>query len=320
MKKSSFQTSIWERIKLIAAAVCFVLMILQIYSGIKMLNTNTELPPEVKYDHFDSVSTGSEISGKLTHCEGWFNMAIEDIMADSLNSGSGLMCYLVLTDTDHIIVFRAPGGSKFSKAMQSLIKGETESVDYRGKVKGLPTDIILALKNYISTRHVMEKNNLKGKSSDAILGTMVDASDIGAGFSDKEIFVTFIGVILLLIVFLLLINKTVYNTIYTVKVNKGEIYESRVLDRKDYIFENEGFYDGSTQNNDFFVNTEHNVRNEGSTDDEAPEDLMTHMVSQGEFFYEGGTNEEGNFYVDSEKKTVTPYSKPGDTDNLLKKY
>ena len=103
MKKSSFQTSIWERIKLIAAAVCFVLMILQIYSGIKMLNTNTELPPEVKYDHFDSVSTGSEISGKLTHCEGWFNMAIEDIMADSLNSGSGLMCYLVLTDTKEII-------------------------------------------------------------------------------------------------------------------------------------------------------------------------------------------------------------------------
>jgi hypothetical protein len=44
------------------------------------------------------------------------------------------------------------------------------------------------------------------------------------------------------------------------------------------------------------------------------------MVSDGELFYEGGLNEEGNFYIDSEKKTITPYGYPDDPDNLIKKY
>ena len=315
MSKGKFQTSLWEKAKLITALICIAFLVYQVWMGVWMMNTNNNLPPEVKHDNFDNISTGTEITGTLTHCDGWFESAIMDDKTHEM-----LICYPVITNSGHLILFRAPAGSSFSNSMQKLFKEQIESVSYRGKVKGMSSEMILTFKNYMKTHFILEKNNLSDKSSDAILGTLVDATDVDGGFSDQEIFVTFAGASLLVLVIVLLLRKTMVNAIYAIKVGKGEIDNSVYLDKKDYIFENEGFYNGEPENGEFFVNTDHNVRNEGSTDEEAPEELMTHMVSQGNFFYDGGTNEEGNFYVDSENKTVTPYAKPGDTDNFIKRY
>ena len=152
-----------------------------------------------------------------------------------------------------------------------------------------------------------------------MLGQLIDITAADSTISEKAINATFIGAVLAFLMSLLLLRKTFKNVVISIMLRKHPEREKQLLNRDDYIFENEGLYTGNDeQGSDFFVNTEYNVRNEGDTK-EAPDELMTHMVAEGDLFYEGGLNEEGNFYVDSEKdpnKDVDYY----DPDNLTKRY
>ena len=312
MFKSNFSTSIWEKAKLVTALICIILMIYQLVMGFKMMDTNNKKPPAVTGDRFDSLTAGSEISGTITHVEGWF-------VPQELEGGTQITCFVVLSDTNHIMLFRTPSTSAIHSSLISLYEKKTDSVSYRGMVKNVSADIKSRLSIYMSSQRLKAKYNIKMDDYEAILGVLVDVTDANAGFSDKEIIVTFIGAALMVVAVVLLLRKTFMNAVVSFKTNNQDIDRNKLLKHDDYIFENEGFYNGELQNGEFFVNTDHNVRNEGKFEEE-PEDLMTHMVSQGNFFYDGGTNEEGNFYIDSEKKVVTPYAKNGDTDNFLKKY
>ncbi len=312
-KNNNFTGSKWEIAKIIMAAVCILLIIDQISAGIKMIQSNENLPQLVSESDFDSLTVGTEIRGELTHIDGEMDGTAESDAGD-------ILYYIVITDAKKIIPVRTVSGSKTDKQIRNLQSGGCDSVEFRGYVRALSDADKTSLNLMLISTNFLHKNGIEGGTQKAMLRQLIDITEGTATIPQKYITFTFVTAGLLALLIPLLLRKTIRNARTSWKIRTGKISEKRLLQRDDYIFEDEGLYrpDGD-QGESFFVNTEHNIRNEGAIG-KVSEDLLTHMVSQGDMFYEGGLNEEGNFYVDSSQKNQTLYSDNPDDDNFLKKY
>ncbi len=323
--KSNFAGGAWEKAKFIMALLCLIIMVIQVKSGIDMINANNNLPPLVT--DFDSVSAGQSIRGVITHFEGMIDTQKEMEVANGAGkldlSQSGnieeVNMYVYVTESKHILIFRTKKDTPISSQLSELNSQKRDSVQFRGYVREMKDNTHTILNTYLIYNNFMKKNDIPGSMQAAITGLEVDITTPDDKISDKAITATFIGAVLMLLLALLLLRKSFKDMVETLYFRKHPEKEKRLLSRDGVIFENEGMYKGAEDTKgEFFVNTEHNIRGEGNLSKE-PEDLMTHMISEEELFYQGGLNEEGNFYVDSENKTVTGYGDP-DEDNMLKKY
>lgn len=327
-QKSPFRGGAWEKFKIIMAIFCLIVMVLQIKSGIDMINENNNLPPLVT--NYDSVSAGQSIRGEITHFEAVIDTSKETEIAGGAgkidfgqSAGASIepvKMYIYITDAKQILVFRTTGKSSIDSQLSQLSSKQIDSVQFRGYVREMKTNSVSILNTYLLYTNFIKNHNLEGGTQDTMMRLEVDITAPDSKISDKAIIATFVGAVLMFLLALLFLKKIIKNAYISIYLSKHPEEGKRLLSRNGVIFEDEGLYQGSEKTNgEFFVNTEHNVRGEGSFD-EQPEELMTHMVADGDFFYEGGLNEEGNFYIDSETKTVTRYGDPDDPDNMLKKY
>ncbi len=313
LKNMYFRGDKWEITKIIIAILCVILIIDQVSSGIRMINSNNNLPNPVSSEGFDYLTAGTEIRGELNHIEG-------TLYGDAESEQGTIQYYIMVTEAKKILLFRTNSGSTTDKELQSLIKKNIQTVGFRGYVREITDADKTALNLELITSNFLRSHGIKGGTQNAMLGVLVDITDPDDKIPEKYIVLTFVLAGILVLLIPLLLRKTVKNAYISLAIHSGKINDKRLLEKKDYIFDDGGIYNTEKEQNDsFYVNTEHNLRNEGAAD-ECNEELMTHMVSQEDLFYEGGLNDEGNFYVDSTKKNQTPYCENPDEDNYLKKY
>ncbi len=314
MSKSQFSTSIWEKIKVVIAALCFILMIIQIKSGIDMIKANNDLPPLVTFEELDHLKEGDKVRVELTKIDGSY---VGDTV---LGNAPPPNYYFVITKNQKILVLRSIPDTKIDAQISELMSKKAESVRFKGTVKKMTDNNVSFLNIELISGNVLRKNEIKGGTQDAMLRQQIDIISEDYQIDNKYIVATFVGAVLMFILVVLALRKSIKNMVVSFMIHTGHAEEKQLLKKEDYLFENDGTYNGSEETNgEFFVNTGHNLRNEGSIE-QVSADLMTHMVSDGDMFYEGGVNEEGNFYVDSENKAGTLYGDPNDPDNMIKKY
>ena len=303
----------WEMAKIIMVAVCIILIVNQISAGIQMIKSNENLPELLSQENFDTLTVGTEIRGELTHIDG--------TMYGNDDSGEGeIQYYIMTTSSQKILLIRTLTGTETDKEIRNMMRGDRKSVDFRGFVRQLSYADRSSLNLELIASNYLKKHNIKSGTHDAMLDCIIDITEADSKIPDKYIIFTFVTAGLLVLLIPLLLRKTIKNAYISWAIRKGKIIEEKPLDKKDYIFENDGLYETDTKQGDsFFVNTKHNVRDEGAVD-EGNEDLLTHMTAQEDLFYEGGLNDEGNFYIDSSLKNQTLYSKDPNDENYLKKY
>lgn len=312
-KNNVFKTSKWEIAKLIISAVCILLIIYQVSAGIKMIQSNEKLPQTVVQEDFDTLDVGTEIRGELTHIDG-------TLYGDSSIDPGTIQYYSMITESQKIMLIRTISGSETDNEIHNMIRGNCESVKFRGYVRSLSDADKTSLNLELISTNYLQKHGIDSGTQEAILGHIIDITEQDSQIPQKYITFTFAAAVILVLLIPLLLRKTIKNAYTSWAIRKGKISEKILLDKNDYIFDDEGLYNtDENQNESFYVNTKHNFRNEGTLE-EGKEELMTHMVSQEELFYEGGLNDEGNFYVDSSKKNQTLYAENPDEDNFLKKY
>ncbi len=314
MKYHAFQGTRMEIFRIVMAVICLLVMFGQIKSGMDMIAANNNLPPMV--DSFENLENDSLITGVLTRIDG-------EYIGDSAISNSQevqLRYLFVVTENDHILVLRVMPQSEIDQQINRLRRGLVDKIVFKGKVSHMTDTNIGALNMYLMSSNYLRRNEIKSGTQRAMLRQQIDITTVTDTFSDKAITFTFIGAVLMFLLSLVFLRKLFKNLWYNYLVKKGLIEETHLLDKKDYTFENEGLYTGADENNgEFFVNTEHNVRNEG-TFEQQDNNMMTHFTAAGDFFYEGGVNEEGNFYVDENTQTQTVNGVSDDPNSFVKRY
>ena len=166
-------------------------------------------------------------------------------------------------------------------------------------------------------------------SNEAYLGLVVDMVQPDAQYSEKAINATFVGAILMFALAVLLLIKPIKNAHESIAAEKGKYKPKLAVTKDDIDFEMQGYYTGEEQqNNGFFVNTEYNIRDYGaSKEDDSPADRSQLPTSKDDpamnrnekgepLFYTGEVNEEGNFYVSSQREATTEFGK----ETLNKRY
>ncbi len=313
-----FKGNKWEVAKMIMVALCITLIINQISSGIDMIKSNENLPAYVLQQDFDSLTAETEIRGELTHIDG--NLYGDDTSQYTEYEEGEIQYYILITESKKIMLIRTNSGSSIDKEIHNLMRGDCQSVSFRGYVRTISDADRSTLNLQLITTNFLKKNGIKGGTQEAMLNYLVDITNEDDKIPQKYITATFVIAGLLFLMIPLLLRKTIKNAYISWAIKKGKIDEKQLLDKNKYVFDNEGMYKSEkNQGNSFYVNTKHNLRDEGALD-EVKEELLTHMVAEEDLFYEGGLNDEGNFYVDSTKKVQTLYSDDPDDDNLLKKY
>ncbi len=312
-KYRCFTGNKWEMAKIIMTAVCILLIIYQVSAGIKMIQANEKLPQTVTQEDFDTLDVGTQIRGELTHIDG-------TLYGDLSVDPGCIQYYSIITESQKIMLIRTISGSETDNEIHDMISGDCESVKFRGYVRDLSAADKTSLNLELITTNYLRKHGIDSGTQEAILGHIVDITGQDSQIPQKYITFTFAVAVILVLLIPLLLRKTIKNAYISLAIRKGKISEKILLDKNDYIFDDEGLYKtDKNQNESFYVNTKHNFRNEGTLE-EGKEELMTHMVSQEDLFYEGGLNDDGNFYIDSTKKVQTLYNQNPDEDNLLKKY
>ncbi|MBQ8135598.1 MAG: hypothetical protein IJ192_14570 [Clostridia bacterium] len=358
MFKGSFAGDRWEFAKVIMAAICLAAMVGQIIAGFKMINSNEEERVQATSANYETLQPGINVDGEIT--ELFYSFPIE---MQSGGSDEELMAYIVKSDTGKLMLLRAPVESNIAWQLTEFQEGKTDSVAFRGNVKTMGEMYYNAIVFDLRMDKLQKKIAIDGKVDEVLLHNMIDITVATTRITKRVIVLTFVGAGLMLIIALLILRKTFKNAVDSVKSAKGKYQVNYKVTLDDLTFENEGMYEGNEQYGEgFFVNTEHNIRNEGAMekrkkpikvssvtrtteDGETEEQVFSNTVNGTDedgveyvdmsdlptvyedaavnrtaddqpLFYTGEVNEEGNFYVDSTRKSSSTF----DSDGFLKKY
>ena len=358
MFKGSFRGERWEMAKVIMAAICLAMMVAQIVAGYNMINSNEEERIQATSANYETLQPGINVDGEIT--ELFYSFPIE---MESGGSDEELIAYIVKSDTGKLMLLRAPVDSEISWELADLKEGKKDSVAYRGNVKTMGDAYYSAIASTLRFNKLGKKIVVDGKINDLLLHNMIDITAATTRITQRVIVLTFVGAGLMLIIALLILRKTFKKAVDSVRSAKGKYKVDYKITKDDITLENEGIYEGNeAYGKDFFVNTEHNIRNEGAmlkrkkpikvssvtrtteqgeteeqvfsntihtTDSDGTEyvdmsDLPTvyedaavnRTADDQPLFYTGEVNEEGNFYVDSTRKSSSTF----DSDGFLKKY
>ena len=104
LKNMYFRGDKWEITKIIIAILCVILIIDQVSSGIRMINSNNNLPNPVSSEGFDYLTAGTEIRGELNHIEG-------TLYGDAESEQGTIQYYIMVTEAKKILLFRTNSGS-----------------------------------------------------------------------------------------------------------------------------------------------------------------------------------------------------------------
>lgn len=307
--------------RVICALICIIVCVFQVSYGMKMVKENAEEPPLSISMHFDSFKENQIVVGEITHIDAYIPLDPMD--------GSGVMnFYFCLSDSGHIMTFRTLPDTPIDEHMAELISGKTDKILYKGQVKKLSDKFRTAILQDLKIKKLSKKLNLDLKVDEALLDVEIDVSPYDASYSEKAIIATFVGAVLMFLLAVAFMWKIFRNAIESVAAETGHYKPKLKVTKDDIEFEMQGIYNSDESNSEsFYINTEFNTKDYGvykendkadrsqlpsSKDDPA----LNRNENDEALFYTGEVNDEGNFYVDSTRKSATDFG----NESLTKRY
>ncbi|MBR2176071.1 MAG: hypothetical protein IJ861_03880 [Clostridia bacterium] len=339
MFKSFSAVGKWEILKIIMVILCVLMAVNQFIAANNMMAKNEEKPIAITPDDYDQLIVGKTVTGKV----GKYMASFPGQLGDNTYH-----YYTFVTNDDRIMVFRTLPESSFDFAMKTIEyknipADEPDSdnnensaqepeiqIEYTGIVRPMTdSDKYICNMQFVAD-NTLHKNDIIAESEDIYVTNLIYVTDGGESIPVNTIVVTIIGGFVMLALIPLIMRKTIKDIIYTIQVKNGTapVPEPEIR-QEDLVFELEGFYEGNDQlGDDFYVNTEFNIRDQGSTDEirrrikermersaaaarqaDEEEQRTDSEVERTEpqkpwvtddFFYSSGINEEGNFYVETD--------------------
>lgn len=245
--------------RVIIAFLCLVVCGIQIYSGISIIQSNTAPLKEIVGGDYSSISADEEIQGTIDNI-------IYEYEGDTVLNGVDVRYYLSKTADDRVISFRAVSGSGMDSQLRALHEGSIESIEYRGLVHAMKDMNKGFLNMQMTADRTLSLNDIEGGTQKAIMPYVIDITEKNDKINDKYVVFTFIGAALMLVICFFVIKKPVKLFVESLRSRNGTYVPERQVVLEDLTFENEGYYEGMKEGDqDFFVNTEYNIRNEGDT-------------------------------------------------------
>ena len=242
-------------ITIIALAMCGY----QIYIGIVLLNSNQNAPREVTDNDLLSLTVGEEIQGTL-------HSIVMEYQGEDVTNGVDVQYFLMRTDSDKLISVRVQSGSQEAGVLGQMLNHEADSFEYRGRVHQMSTNTGRMLNLQLVSKAFLSKMNIKGSVDDVVIRQVIDVVPATAKVQQSAIVATFLGAGIMLLVAVLVSRKLVVRAIESFRSRNGKYVPEYEVTLDDLTFENEGYYEGNEQyGQEFYVNTEFNIFNEGST-------------------------------------------------------
>ena len=309
MSKSKFKGTKRTIALFICSILCMLVCITQIVEGCRMIKENNDAPPLSTKEDYDSFKDGQIVNG-----------VVSELLFSAIDDETNVRLYFAATKTNHIITFRCPNESDLSKEMDKLANGEETEVYYKGKIGTFTDRYSFFIKREIF-QHLLKNRSIDTSANEAYTGLVVDMSPPDAGYSEKAITATFVGAVLMLLLSIVFLIYPIKNAYQTIAAEKGKYKPKLAVTKDDIKIETQGYYNSDEiKNDDFFVNTEYNIRDYGVHKDDSPADrsqlpttkddpAMNRSETGEALFYTGEVNEEGNFYVDSKREASTEFGK-----------
>ncbi len=308
-----------DKVLIARVIIAFLLLILcgnQIYWGIRMVMSNAVPPTVIVNGDYSKITSNEEVQGTIDNI-------VYEYHGDDVLNGQAVRYYLSKTSDRRLISIRVIDGSQMDSQLNALKRGEIQDVDYRGRVHDMKDLNKSMLNLQIIADRVISLNDVDGGTQYAMVPYVIDVVDRNATIDTRSIVFTFVGAALALIAAFLVIRKPLKLIIESYRLRKGTYESERKVTLDDLVFENEGYYEGLKEGeNEFFVNTEYNIRNEGDTEairdrreadaarseggseadkagSQADGQAQTKPEPQGEIsYYKSDVSEDGNFFID----------------------
>lgn len=281
------------KVRMVFVAIAAVLIIMQLVAISRMMASN-QPPREITSDDYDSLTVNSEVSGKLREIIGEY-----EIPGSFTGDEISIHNYLAKTSQGKIIIFRTVLNSECDRQVKELSEGKREYVYYRGKVKTIPENYRQVLSLYIISSNLAYSQNL---SDHVISGTEIDITLYKDNIDAKYIIFTIVGAVFMFVVLVWLLLKPLNNLVYNIMVQKGKIQPELNVKKEDLIIDNSAYVE-SNRDGYFYVGNENS---DGSEKDDVtvndsgkdmPQPSPMRVPPDDEFFYSGGANDSGSFYV-----------------------
>lgn len=311
MKERKYQPQKLVKLKNFIAIVAAVLLIMMVVMIIKLLSFQEKEYKNITTADFAQLQSGELVKGIIDRND--VVVSYPDVTADNKE----VICLGVLSADRKLIVFSAVndnGGVTFSE-MKRMISGEVSSVSFKGTV-GFHTDSFRSTLGTIMFTENTYRN--AGISEQDVMDLMIKTTDLDSDYYVQKMIGLLIGVALMLLLIWYLLRKSVNNIIYGLMVQKGLIQPELKVRKEDLVIDNTvDYYEGSDQNDSFYVNTDYNVHHSLNdpvhndkpvTSETAPdspasyEENIVHSTDSTDF-YQGGINEEGNFFVNTDTES-----------------
>lgn len=216
MSRSSVKGTGWEIIKIILAIITFGLFIYQIFFAGQWITNNQHEGRKISSADYESLVTGEMVWGRLENI-------VAECGSGEDSKGTLLKYYLAKTDGGKLLILRTQDRSKCDITITKILSGSEEEAYFIGYVKSLLPKDGSVISLTMLADNTLDKLNIDGELSDAVLNQVVDVS-IYEKYIDEKVFIASIvgGLFMLLLTFLLL-RKTIKNIVYSINVAHGKI-------------------------------------------------------------------------------------------------
>ncbi len=297
------------KLKVFFAVLALILFLVQIIGVVSYLRDSTHEFKTITKSDLDRLSEFEYVQGIINRDD--IILHYEDQGADSL-----VLCVGVLSEGNKMVLLTSVNESapESSKKLSGLIYGDEAAFSFRGKVGNLKSEGLTSMRVNMTLQNDFHDHKL---TDDDISKLTIRLTDPDDSYTIKLIVAASAGAIMMLVVFFLLMKKSINNLIYGILVQKGVIKPEIKVKKEDIIFDSEGTYsDEGLEGGTFYVNSDipedrvsggdkeyHFDRTGAGTADfpagsdaALPEERK--MRASDMDYYQSGTNEDGNFYVD----------------------
>ncbi len=317
-------------VRVIIAFVCVLASIYQIYMGFNMINVNNTKPKDLDVVGYTSLVNNDFVSGTIDNIIGDYQGA--DVLNDggqdvylggSANGESyNVHYYLSVTPDKKIISYRTLYGTYLDEELRKIENGESSGMRYQGRAHEMKEQNKGMLNLQMIAGNTVHNAGLDGGNRSTTIPFVIDIAEEGQQIPERVIVFTFFGAVFMLVLAFLVMLRPLRKIIESNQARKGTYVPDLKVTKDDIIFENEGYYEGWREgDNDFFLNTEYNIRGEGDTslmksrmedepgesdgaedeDDPFKEDKerarQAQLPPDDSFYYNSELNSDGNFFV-----------------------
>ncbi len=276
----------WDKVKMGIALVCLILVIVQFYAAGKAATENDTKVSFIQPEHYASLSYGEEIAAEITK---------EDMITKIAGSGANLSYYVVRVNENNVVVMKTLSNSECNSAMNEMLSGTRDSITYKGRVNILPETDHASLNVDVLLNDTLHSHGLDRHLNDILIPWEIDITLYDMFSDTRYILACVTGALLMMIPVVWCCWKPFKKIGLQYAARMGKI-DLELLTKDDLPVEQDWF-------------TEEDSKKAES--EELPPMQWKPRDTQPIDFYESGTNEEGNFYVQKREEPELPPDEDG---------